>query len=90
MTGTSENNETTTSLSTLILFVISLAVCGVFFILVLLIFCMLKKKPKLSSNKIHRSGKDATESESTYEDVGKVSTQMEMSKNVAYGCALKT
>ena len=90
MTGNSENTETTTLLSTLLLFVISLAVCGVFFI-VLLTFCMLKKKPKLKGNIPHLSGKGDSESESTYEEVRKVSTQMETNlvKNVAYGRALK-
>ena len=85
MAGTSGNTAIIV-LSTLLTIII---LCGVLFTLVL---CVFKMKPKLTSSALqdHQSGKGGSQSESTYEDVKKVSTQMETNliKNVAYGCAL--
>ena len=78
---------------TFVLLIVSLTVFGVVFTLVLYIYRLFKKKPKLTSNALclYSSGKDGQESESTYEDVRKVSPQMETNlvHNISYGRALK-
>lgn len=84
---------TTGIISALVLFVISLVVCGVVFTAVVFILWLFKKKPncKLTSNIPHISGKRSSECEFTYEDVRKVSplTETNLVQNVSYGYTLK-